>query len=239
MTQLVSVWLQEIKVYLVIGKELISTTLRFFEVFQAFCNVLPVELSSITEEYSTDDCNEHNEFVFESRHNVQSDVFPQDNLRVNSFIDGNGSKLDESLLFEELVEAAKFGNEYSLEPMDIISLQSSLPTFHGSESDVAIENCWVDLGFFLVESIVEKRYLGVMLPLLCLVKSSAHWIDLNLFSEVSNLFTFCEDVNHVLHRCLTVDSEINVGNLTLVFLDLFQFWDDLKLMLDNLLQVAC
>lgn len=105
--------------------------------------------------------------------------------------------------------------------MDIIALKGSISTFHRSESDIAIENLWINFGLFLIESIVKKCNLGVMLPLLSLICSRSYWVNLDLLSKISYLLTLLENVNHILHSRLTVDSEVNIANLSLIFLDLF------------------
>jgi hypothetical protein len=76
-----------------------------------------------------------------------------------------------------------------------------------------------------------------VLPLLSLVSSGCDWINLDLFSEISNFLTFSKYVNHILHSRLAVDSEVNVANLPLIFLNLLKFRDNLKLMQNDLLQV--
>lgn len=62
-------------------------------------------------------------------------------------------------------------------------------------------------------------------------------INQNFLPEICDQLTLLIDLYQVLHSCLCADSEMDIANLTLILLDLFKLWDDLKIMANYFLQV--
>lgn len=62
-------------------------------------------------------------------------------------------------------------------------------------------------------------------------------INQNFLPEICDQLTLLIDLYQVLHGCLCADSEMDIANLTLILLDLFKLWDDLKIMANYFLQV--
>ena len=137
-----------------------------------------------------------------------------------------------------MVKAAEVSYNCSLQPVDIVPLEGPFSALHGSKSDIAVQDLWVDLGFLFVVSIVQERHVGVVFPLFGLIDSSAWRIDLDLLSEVRDLLALRKNINQVLHGSLAIQSKVDVDNLPLVFLDFGQLIDYLKFMSNDLFKMC-
>jgi hypothetical protein len=60
---------------------------------------------------------------------------------------------------------------------------------------------------------------------------------LDLLSEVSYFLTFSKYIDHILHCCLATQPKGNIDKLTLVFLNVIQFMNDLEFVANNFFQM--
>ena len=106
--------------------------------------------------------------------------------------------------------AAEVLNEESSEWACIVQLKHLVSSLYISESDLSIDNLWLDSSIFhSVVFLLQRCDFGVEFPDLLLIIMRFHWVESNLLSKYDNLFDDISDAHQIVHRMMLGQSIID------------------------------
>ena len=130
LSKLILSWLNVIRVGLINKNPISARALTLLKLIQILGDSLEVVVSSVAEHQANDHSDGCEHSVLHLLSLRDADVLPEHDLWVDDILDFHVSYLDQSLLLEELVEAAALGGDYSLDPVEVVALDSSYLTLH-------------------------------------------------------------------------------------------------------------